>query len=98
MKFILTLTMLFSASAFAEINSVDGSIEKMVKENVISEAEAIKLKRKSSWKKFEKADLRVASRGPASVDSNVIEEVPGKDLDVAQFKAIQNEMKRILHR
>lgn len=102
MKFFIALTIIFSASyVHAETQSVDGVIEKMVKENIISESEAVKLKRKSPWVKYDKAVLKAASRSPASVTEEshkTIEEVPTKDLEVAQFRAIQHEMRRILHR
>jgi len=101
MKFFIALTIVFSASAVsAETQSVENVIEKMVKENIISESEAVKLKRKSPWTKYDKAALKAVARGPASVSSEqkTIEEVPSKDLEVAQFRAIQNEMRRILHR
>lgn len=76
----------------------------MVRENVISaeEAEKAKIRMKNmtpdQWSAINKQAAKVAARSPASVTSsqNRIEEVNSIDLDGAQFKAIQNEVKKIM--
>jgi hypothetical protein len=50
------------------------------------------------WAAVNNQAIKVASRSPASLKSsnNKIEEVHGIDLDGAQFKEIQNEMRKIV--
>lgn len=107
MKMIMALTLFFSvANLKAEVapEHIENMLQQMVRENVISaqEAEKAKLRMKSmspeQWTAINKQAATVAARTPASVrpSSNKIEEVHGIDLDGAQFKAIQNEVKKIV--
>lgn len=103
MKFLIILIALSNVGlVHAEVGNtdVDGSIEKMVKENVISESVAKRIRRNSPWTALDKNAVKIAARGPASVqeEGHAIAEVHAKDLEVAQFRAIQHEMKRIMHR
>lgn len=106
MKWILSMFIAASFSVNAEVDPghVESMLDQMVKENVISATEAekakIKLKTMSpeQWKEVNKKAAVLAARMPASVgpSANRIEEVRGIDLDGAQFKEIQNEVKRIM--
>lgn len=107
MKWILPIFLLVSVSqARAEVSPehVETMLKQMVRENVISavEAEKAKLRMKSmspeQWSAINKQAAKVAARSPASAtpSKNKIEEVQGIDLDGAQFKAIQSEVKKIL--
>lgn len=107
MKWLFSLTLLFSASfAQAEVNPahVESMLQQMVRENVISatEAEKAKIRMKNmspdQWSAINKQAATVAARSPASVtpSNNKIEEVHGIDLDGAQFKTIQNEVRKIV--
>jgi hypothetical protein len=108
MKFIFTLTILFTfTAAHAQVapEHVESMLQQMVRENVISpvEAEKAKLRMKSmspdQWSAINKQAATVAAaRSPASVtpSNNKIEEVHGIDLDGAQFKEIQNEVRKIV--
>lgn len=107
MKWLLTLSFLMSMSlAQAEVSHdhVESMLKQMVRENVISaqEAEKAKLRMKSmtpeQWTAINSQAAKVAARSPASVtpSNNKIEEVHGIDLDGAQFKAIQNEVRKIV--
>lgn len=107
MKLLLTLTLFLSATTVkADVapEHVESMLQQMVRENVISaqEAEKAKLRMKSmspeQWSAINKQAATVAARSPASVkpSSNKIEEVHGIDLDGAQFKAIQSEVKKIV--
>ena len=108
MKWTLALTMtLFVSTAVAEVSPerVESMLDQMVKENVISKLEAekakIRLKNLSpdQWSSINKEATKVAARMPASAmasSQNKIEEVHKIDLDGAQFKEIQNEVKKIM--
>lgn len=106
MKYIFFI-LLFSFTAQAEVNPehVESMLQQMVRENVISpvEAEKAKIRMKSmspdQWSAINKQAATVAAaRTPASVtpSGNKIEEVHGIDLDGAQFKEIQNEVRKIV--
>lgn len=107
MKWIIAFSLFVS---FSEVNAevgrehVESMLQQMVRENVISAAEAEKAKIRmhsmdtGQWAAINKQAAAVAARMPASTtpSSNKIEEVQGLDLDGAQFKAIQNEVKKIM--
>jgi hypothetical protein len=106
MKLILPL-LLLSFSVFAEVSKehVDDMLKQMVRENVISAEEAQKARirmnalSKDQWGKInqEASKIAASNRAPASVESsNRIEEVHKIDLDGAQFKQIQNDIKKII--
>jgi predicted Zn-dependent peptidase len=98
--------MIFTCSAFSEVNHahVESMLKQMVRENVISqeEAEKAKIRMKSmtpqQWSAINQQAGQVAARSPASVtpSQNKIEEVNSIDLDGAQFKAIENEVRKII--
>ena len=105
MKWLFSITLLVSSfSAFAEVSPehVESMLQQMVRENVISavEAEKAKVRLRSmgadQWTALNKQAEAIAARSPASVSSNKIEEVHKVDLDGAQFKQIQNEVKKIV--
>lgn len=107
MKWALSIFLTtLSLSAFAEVGQedVESMLNQMVRENVISAEEAAKAKYRmkamdpKQWSKINQEAAKVAARSPASVtpSSNKIEEVHGIDLDGAQFKAIQSEVKKIM--
>lgn len=106
MKWFILSALLTSVTAFAEVapEHVESMLQQMVRENVISPAEAEKAKLRmknmtpEQWSAINRQAAVVASRTPASVtpSQNKIEEVNGIDLDGAQFKAIQNEVKKIV--
>jgi hypothetical protein len=108
MKWILSLTLFvsFSSSVHAEVamEHVESMLQQMVRENVISATEAEKAKIRmrtmdpGQWAAINQQAAKVATRTPASAtpSSNKIEEVHGIDLDGAQFKAIQNEVRKIV--
>ena len=107
MKWLLTLS-LISSAAFAQVNvgqdHVESMLQQMVRENVISAAEAEKAKVRMKSRTPEQGTAinspatQVAARMPASTQAsnNKIEEVNGIDLDGAQFKAIQSEVRKIV--
>jgi phage tail tape-measure protein len=104
--FTLAIVVSFSSTVKAEVapEHVESMLQQMVKENVISaaEAEKAKVRMKSmspeQWSALNQQANKVAMRTPASVtpSQNKIEEVNGIDLDGAQFKAIQNEVRKIV--
>lgn len=104
MKWIIVLSMVFSVTSYAQVSAVEveSMLNQMVKENVISavEAEKAKIKLKTispdQWSMINEKATAFAARGPASVSENKIEEVQKVDLDSAQFKTIQNEVKKIM--
>lgn len=107
MKWILPVFLFVtSAHVNAEVSPehVESMLQQMVRENVISatEAEKAKIRMKSmspdQWSAINKQAAKVAARSPASVrpSQNKIEEVNSIDLDGAQFKAIQSEIKKIV--
>lgn len=109
MKWIITFSLLTSF-AHAQVNvdpsHVESMLQQMVRENVISaaEAEKAKIRMKSlspdQWTAINAQASKVAARMPASVkpSQNKIEEVHGIDLDGAQFKTIQSEVEKIVPR
>ena len=106
MKWLLTFSLLVGFSTVkADVSPehVDDMLGQMVRENVISAEEAqkarVRMRSMSSdqWAAINKQAATVAARTPASVSSqNKIEEVKGIDLDGAQFKQIQDEVKKIV--
>ncbi len=106
MKRYLLFLFLFTLTAVAEVapENVEAMLQQMVRENVISEVEAqkAKLRMKSmtpeQWSQINKQAASVAARAPASLvpSNNRIEEVNSIDLDGAQFKEIQKEIKKIV--
>ena len=98
MKWSLILMLLFSLPCFAEVSRdrVEMILDQMVRENIISPAEAEKAKlrmknmKPDQWSKLTTEANTLANRLPASVGTI------SKDLDGAQFQAITNEAKRIL--
>lgn len=107
MKWILPVFLLVSMSHVkAEVSPehVESMLQQMVRENVISALEAEKAKIRmramtpAQWKEININAAKVAARSPASVSPsmNKIEEVQGIDLDGAQFKTIQSEVKKIM--
>jgi hypothetical protein len=109
MKWILTvMSFIFISGARADVDQkrVEQMLEQMVRENVISqtEAEKVKIRMKgmttSQWSDINSKAKAIAARSPASVSpsENKIEEVHSIDLDGAQFKEIESEMKKILPR
>ncbi len=107
MKWLLSLTVLISLQLKAEVapENVDSMIDQMVRENVISPEEAQKAKirmrtmSKEQWSQVNTQAEKIAARSPASAktsSNNKIEEVHGIDLDSAQFKQIQSDMKNIV--
>lgn len=107
MKWFIIFSFVFAMS-FAEANvsteEVDKMLQQMVSENVISaeEAEKSKIKMKSmtpeQWAQLnQKAHTVAVARGPASVDSTQsIAEVKYIDVEGGQFKAIQDDIKKIM--
>lgn len=106
MKWLLSVLIFTSFSVKAEVSHehVESMLDQMVRENVISPAEAEKAKLRmkgmtpQQWTDINKKAAVVAQRSPASLQpsNNKIEEVQGIDLDGAQFKEIQNEVKKIM--
>lgn len=107
MKFFLLMTLSLSFSAFAEVKpeQVDSMLQQMVRENVISRDQAdralSRLKNISpeQWSQINKTAEAAVKRMPASankVSNNNIEEVKSVDLDGEQFRAIQNDLRKIV--
>lgn len=106
MKFAFAMLLFLSLSAIhAEVSRehVEDMLKQMVRENVISadEAEKAKIKMQAmspdQWAKINSKADGIASRMPASTPSgNKIEEVQNIDLNGAQFKQIQEDMKKIM--
>lgn len=101
--FLLFVTLSFTqAKAEVAPEHVEDMLQQMVRENVISAAEAEKAKIRlrsmnaDQWAAINQKANKIAARMPASTSQNKIEEVHGVDLDGAQFKQIQNEMKKIV--
>lgn len=96
MKWMLVFTLLLSSYAWssAQDEQLDGQLEQMVRENVISPKEAQKAKLRLMTKK---KNGTFVSRTPASVTPlNTIEETSPNDLDGAQFKQILDEARKIV--
>jgi DNA-binding transcriptional regulator YhcF (GntR family) len=105
MKFVVALFLMTSMNVMAQVapQDVEKMLQQMVRENVISaeEAEKAKIRMKTMnskhWADINQKAAKVAARMPASTPSeNLIEEVHGIDLDGAQFKTIQSEIKKIM--
>jgi hypothetical protein len=106
MKWFVCLSLLFSLQLKAEVSPdhVDQMIDQMVSKNVISLEEANKAKVRmrsmsaDQWSQINDQAAKITARSPASVGpaENRIEEVNKIDLDSAQFKAIQNDMAKIV--
>ena len=104
MRKLLSICLLaFTATAWGEVNPehVSDMLDQMVRENVISATEAAKAKYRlknmsgDQWSAINAQASKIAARSPASVSQNKIEEARGLDLDGAQFKQIQNEVRKI---
>ena len=100
MKFIFsTIFVLSLSSAFAEVSkeNVETMLDQMVKDEVISAKEAEKARirmhsmNNKEWKTINVDANKVATRSPASVE-------PAKDLHSAQFKQIQDDVKKLIPR
>ena len=107
MRWFLSVFLLFSVlSLNAEVTPehVESMLNQMVRENVISKEEADKARGRmknltsKQWSDLNKQTKLMAERSPASLtpSNNKIEEVNNIDLDGAQFKEIETEMKRII--
>lgn len=107
MKWLLSITFLFSLQIHAEVSHehVGSMIDQMVSKGVISkeEAEKAKIRMKGmsadQWSQINAQAAKIAARSPASASTysnNRIEEVHGIDLDSAQFQQIQNDMGKII--
>jgi uncharacterized protein YmfQ (DUF2313 family) len=107
MKLLYSLILVFSTAIVkAEVapTHVESMLDQMVKENVISAAEAEKAKIRmkalgpEQWKAVNEQAHKIAARSPASAtpSNNRIEEVHGIDLDGAQFNTIQNEVRKVV--
>lgn len=107
MKWIFSFVFLFSFQLKADVSHerVSEMLDQMVKENVISKEEAdkarIRMKNISpeQWGQINAKASQIAARSPASVlepSNNRIQEVNKIDLDGAQFKQIQEDMKKIV--
>jgi membrane peptidoglycan carboxypeptidase len=104
--FLSVLFMLVIPSLHAEVTPkhVESMLDQMVRENVISKEEADKARTRmknltpKQWSDINQQTAIMAERSPASVtpSNNKIEEVNNIDLDGAQFKTIENEIKRII--
>jgi DNA-binding PadR family transcriptional regulator len=108
MKKILSIALIaFSFQAMAEVDpsQVETMLKQMVSESVISADEAgratarLKALSPEQWKAINEKASSIASRTPASANgtsNNKIEEVNSIDLDGAQFKQIQNDLRTIV--
>ena len=108
MKKILSLALIvFSFQAMADVDpsQVESMLKQMVAESVISADEAgrasarLKALSPDQWKAINQKATAVAARTPASANgtsNNNIQEVNGIDLDGAQFKQIQNDLRLIV--
>ena len=107
MKLLLALMVFTSFYAYSEVDPshVESMLDQMVRENVIGQDEAnkakarLRLMNKDQWKQINVKAESMASRMPASTvsTSNTIEEAAKNiDLDGAQFKQIQDDMKKIV--
>jgi len=104
MKFILVLFFCHFAFANVSQNEVSQMLDHMVKENIISAEEARKASIKmqglsaEQWAQINKTANEVAKRSPASVTpvDNHPKSIHQIDLDGAQFKQIQNDLKKIV--
>ena len=96
MRILLTLSLMISFSAFAEVSRSEAevSIDEMVKANMISAEEAAKAKARlhsmssKDWSALNRDAESKASRLPASV----VETSESGDLSQEQLMAIQNDL------
>jgi hypothetical protein len=106
-KFLSIILLGSSLYSYADVSAqhVDDMLKQMVTEKVISadEAERARVRLKSlspeQWSQIKAAGEQAAARSPASVtvaSENKIQEVQGVDLDGAQFKTIQNDLRKII--
>lgn len=90
--YLSLLTFGFAAQAQVTTQEVDLMLKQMVKEHVITEADAVKARirmqamNSKEWQDVNKKAMAKASRGPASVSN---------DLDKEQFKSIQEDLQKI---
>ena len=111
MKKILTATLVFSFQIKAQVSPghVEDMLDQMVKKDVITRAEAEKVRKRlesispEQWTKInEIATKPQHARSPASdpkapkFSDNKIEDVNHIDLDGPQFKAIQKDLSNIV--
>jgi metal-sulfur cluster biosynthetic enzyme len=106
MKIVLLICMFVFSAAKADVTAgqVEDMLAQMVNENIISakEAEKAKIKLKAmspqQWKQINQEAKAIAARSPASVVpvNNSLKDASAIDLDGAQFKQIQDDMKRIV--
>lgn len=107
MKLIVSLLVLISFHAYSEVepSHVESMLDQMVRENVIGQEEANKAKirlrsmNKEQWKQINAQADNVVARSPASTvaSENTIEAAAKNiDLDGAQFKQIQDDLKKIV--
>ncbi len=104
MKFILFSLLLGCSLAIAEVSTdqVEAMIHQMVRDNVISKAEAekaitkMKLMGKDQWSELNQKAATVALRVPASESPMASADALALDLNGAQFKEIEKEVKKIV--
>lgn len=97
MRILLALSLMISFSAFAEVSrsEAEGSIDQMVKANMISAEEAAKAKARlhsmssKEWSSLNKVAEERAARLPASVIESGSDST---DLSQEQLMAIQNDL------
>lgn len=98
MRILLALSLMISFSSFAEVSrsEAEGSIDQMVKANMISAEEAAKAKARlhsmssKEWSSLNKVAEEKAARLPASVVESSDPE--SSDLSQEQLMAIQNDL------
>ena len=98
MRILSALLLMISTTAFAEVSRMDaeGSIDQMVKVNMISAEEAAKAKARlqamsaKEWSELNKDAEAQVARMPASVVE--IADSGTNDLSKEQFLAIQNDL------
>lgn len=83
---------------------VEDMLQQMIKENVISEVEGEKAKIRlrtmnaGQWRELNRKADKIAARSPSSITLNEAQKDHIIDLDGAQFRQIQHEMKKIIPR
>lgn len=100
MNWTILLMLFISTTLWADVSPehVESRLQQMVREHVISATEAEKVKIRMKLLGSDQA-IPVVARGPASAPSyNRIAEGHGVDLDGAQFRAIQDEVRKIVPR
>ncbi len=99
MRFLLTLILMFSATAFADVTRDEASaiIDEMVTKQMISAEEAAKAKARlvnmttNEWQVLNKDAEGMASRMPAS-ELKIENNTEATDLSQEQFQAIHNDL------